>query len=71
MNNDMQKVLIILKMLVKAPTLYVYAVFKWVMNINSHKVFICCSIQTLLLAITLVLYLVQNKQTAKAKDICE
>lgn len=48
--------LTILKMIVQAPTLFTYSVFKWASKIDSHKMFITCLVQELMLIVIAVVY---------------
>lgn len=45
-----------LDILIKAPTLFVYSVFKWSQKIDPHKMFITCIMQEVLIILFFVIY---------------
>lgn len=47
-------------MLFKAPTLFVFSIFKWASKIDSHKMFITCTMQEMLLVLMFVGYVTSN-----------
>lgn len=42
--------------LIKAPTLFVYSVFKWSQKIDPHKMFITCIMQEILIVLFFIIY---------------
>lgn len=45
-----------LDILIKAPTLFVYSIFKWSQKIDPHKMFITCIMQEILIILFFVIY---------------
>lgn len=46
-----------LDMLIKAPTLFVYSIFKWGKKIDPHKMFLTCVLQEVLILLFFVVYI--------------
>lgn len=46
-----------LDMLIKAPTLFVYSIFKWGKKIDPHKMFLTCVLQEVLILLFFIVYI--------------
>lgn len=68
-NGGFSKLLATIQMLLKAPTVFVYASFQWMLKIDSHKSFLCCLLQLGILAVIFLAYALSSTATVAGECI--